>query len=116
MFLQPEQAEHFKLHHRIEHCNAPKNSIIQGWADKSAQVSNGWYYSHEAKCQHSLHSGDCLHLYFSRYCDVSSIYEEYRMEQAKRNAIAELCRADCSPADIAKVLKYPRTTVYDVCK
>ena len=38
------------------------------------------------------------------------------MEQAKRNAIAELRRAGRSPADIAKVLKYPRTTVYDVCK
>ena len=25
-FLQPEHAQHFKWHHRIEHCNAPKNS------------------------------------------------------------------------------------------
>ena len=63
---------------------------IQGWADKSAQVSNSWLYSYEAKFQHLFHSGDCLHLYFSRYCDVSSIYEDYRMEQEKRNAIAEL--------------------------
>ena len=38
------------------------------------------------------------------------------MEQAKRNAITELRSAVRSPADIAKVLKYPRTTVYDVCK
>ena len=37
------------------------------------------------------------------------------MEQAKRNAIAELRRACHTPADIAKVLKYPRTTVYDEC-
>ena len=90
--------------------------FIQSWADKSAKVSNGWYYSYEAKLQHLFHLGDCLHLYFSRYCDVSSIYEEYRMEQAKRNAIAELRSAGLSLADIAKVLKYPRTTVYDVCK
>ena len=26
MFQQPEHAEDFKLHHRIEHCSAPKNS------------------------------------------------------------------------------------------
>ena len=38
------------------------------------------------------------------------------MEQAKRNAIAELRSAGLSLADIAKVLKYPRTTVYDVCR
>ena len=38
------------------------------------------------------------------------------MEQAKRNALAELRRAGRSPADIAKVLKYPRTTVYNACK
>ena len=38
------------------------------------------------------------------------------MEQAKRNAIAELRSAGLSLADIAKVLKYPRTTVYDACK
>ena len=38
------------------------------------------------------------------------------MEQAKRNAIVELRRAGGCPADIAKVLKYPRTTVYDVGK
>ena len=37
------------------------------------------------------------------------------MEQAKRNAIAELQRAGHTPAYIAKVLKYPRMTVYDVC-
>ena len=57
-----------------------------------------------------------MHLYLSRYCDVLSIYDDYRMEQARRNAIAELLSADRSPADIAKVMKYPRTTVYDVCK
>ena len=38
------------------------------------------------------------------------------MEQAKRNAITELRSAVRSPADLAKVLKYPRMTVYDVCK
>ena len=38
------------------------------------------------------------------------------MEQAKRNAIVELRRAGRSPADIAKILKYPRRTVYEVCK
>merc|ERR1712237_69718 len=38
------------------------------------------------------------------------------MEQAKRNAIAELRCAGHRPANIAKVVKYPRTTVYDVCK
>ena len=38
------------------------------------------------------------------------------MKQAKRNAIAELRRARRRPADIAKVLKCPRTTVYDVCR
>lgn len=38
------------------------------------------------------------------------------MDQAKRNAIAELRRAGRSTADTAKVLKYPRTTVYYVCK
>ena len=38
------------------------------------------------------------------------------MGQAKRNAIAELRRACHTPADIAKVLNYPKTTVYDVCK
>ena len=57
-----------------------------------------------------------MHLYLSRYCDVLSIYDDYRMEQARRNAIAELRGAGRSPADIAKVMKYPRTTVYDVCK
>ena len=38
------------------------------------------------------------------------------MEQAKRNAIAELRLAGRSHADITKVTKYPRTTVLDVCK
>ena len=38
------------------------------------------------------------------------------MEQAKRNAIAELRHAGHTPAYVAKVLKYTRTTVYDVCK
>ena len=38
------------------------------------------------------------------------------MEQAKRNAITELLRAARSSADVAKVLEYPRTTVYDICK
>ena len=38
------------------------------------------------------------------------------MEQAKRNAIAELRPAGRCPADKAKLLKYPRMTVYDVCK
>ena len=38
------------------------------------------------------------------------------MEQAKRNGIAELRRARHTPAYITKVLKYPRMTVYDVCK
>ena len=63
-----------------------------------------------------FNSGDSLNLYFSKYLDVLSIYEDFRMEQAKRNAIAELLRAGRSSADIAKVLKYPRTTVYDICK
>ena len=38
------------------------------------------------------------------------------MEHAKRNAFTELCRAGRITADLAKVLKYPWTTVYDVCK
>ena len=38
------------------------------------------------------------------------------MEQARRNAIAEKRGAGRSPADIAKVVKYPMTTVFDVCK
>ena len=38
------------------------------------------------------------------------------MEHAKRNAFTELCHAGRIPADLAKVLKYPWTTVYDVCK
>ena len=38
------------------------------------------------------------------------------MEHAKRNAFTELCSAGRIPADLAKVLKYPWTTMYDVCK
>ena len=38
------------------------------------------------------------------------------MEQTKRSAICELRRAGHSPAFIAKSLKYPRKTVYDVCR
>ena len=38
------------------------------------------------------------------------------MEKAKRNTIAELRRAGRSPAEITRMLKYPRRTVYDVCK
>ena len=38
------------------------------------------------------------------------------MEQTKRSAICELRRAGHSPAYICKSLKYPRQTVYDVCR
>ena len=38
------------------------------------------------------------------------------MEHAKRNAFTELRHAGRIPTDLAKVLKYPWTTVYDVCK
>ena len=38
------------------------------------------------------------------------------MEQVKRNAIAGIRRAGLTPIYIGNVLKYPRTTVYDVCK
>ena len=38
------------------------------------------------------------------------------MEQEKRNAIAGIRRAGLTPIYIGNVLKYPRTTVYEVCK
>ena len=37
------------------------------------------------------------------------------MEQSKRSAICELRCSGHSPAYIAKILQYPRQTVYDVC-
>ena len=38
------------------------------------------------------------------------------MEQTRRSAICELRRAGHTPLKIIKLLKYPRQTVYDVCK
>lgn len=88
---------------------------LQGCADKSVQVSNGSQHPHEAKWQHFFHSGDCQNSYFSKYCHVWQIHEDYRMEQAKRNAIAEPRRARHTRADTAKALKHPRTTAPDEC-
>ena len=70
---------------------------LQGCADKSVQVSNGSQHPHEAKWQHLFHSGDCQNSYFSKYCHVWQIHEDYRMEQAKRNAIVEPRRARVKP-------------------
>ena len=38
------------------------------------------------------------------------------MEQTRRSAICELRHAGHTPLKIIKLLKYPRQTVYDVCK
>ena len=38
------------------------------------------------------------------------------MEQTRISAICELRRAGHTPLKIIKLLKYPRQTVYDVCK